>query len=97
MAFRGDPSRIRDVGRSQARESRRTERVESRLIRDNDGSHSQAGFDVRLDWGAAGLADIGVNVEAVVVVDVLSFTTAVEVACSRGARISVSLDRCASR
>ncbi len=51
------------------------------------GPHSQTGFDVRRDWGVAGLADIGVGVEAVIVVDVLTFTTAVEVACSRGAHV----------
>lgn len=50
-------------------------------------AHAQAGFEIRFDWGAGGLADIAQDVAAVVVVDVLSFTSAVDVACSRGASI----------
>lgn len=57
------------------------------MVCETTGPHSQTGFAVRLDWGVPGLADIGQDVEAVVVVDVLSFTTAVEVACSRGAHV----------
>jgi 2-phosphosulfolactate phosphatase len=51
------------------------------------GPHSQSGFDVRLDWGVAGLRDIAPGAGCVVVVDVLSFSTTVEVACSRGATV----------
>jgi 2-phosphosulfolactate phosphatase len=47
----------------------------------------QAGFDVRFDWGIDGLAVLGRTSEVVIVVDVLSFSTAVDVATSRGAAI----------
>lgn len=51
------------------------------------GPHSQSGFDVRMDWGVSGLADIRSGIRSVVVVDVLAFTTSVEVACCRGAHV----------
>jgi len=47
----------------------------------------QAGFDVRFDWGIEGLAVLGPTSDVVIVVDVLSFSTAVDVATSRGAVI----------
>jgi 2-phosphosulfolactate phosphatase len=49
----------------------------------------QTGFDVRFDWGPTGLdALLEGGVRTVVVVDVLRFTTAVDVACGRGAAIT---------
>jgi len=47
----------------------------------------QADFDVRFDWGIEGLAILGPISDVVIVVDVLSFSTAVDVATSRGAVI----------
>jgi 2-phosphosulfolactate phosphatase len=49
--------------------------------------HTQPGSGVRFDWGLAGAAELGRVCSALVVVDVLSFTTAVEVAVSRGVRV----------
>lgn len=46
--------------------------------------HAQDGYDVRLGWGPWGLAHIAQGVDVVIVVDVLSFTTCVEVAVGRG-------------
>jgi len=48
---------------------------------------AQEGFDLRFDWGAAGLARLAPQAGVVVLVDVLSFTTAVDVAVSRGAAV----------
>lgn len=49
------------------------------------GWANQGGFRVRLDWGPVGLEAVGGDV--VVIVDVLRFTTAVDVAVSRGASV----------
>ena len=45
----------------------------------------QSAFDVRFEWGARGVAALGPNVRTIVIVDVLSFSTCVEVATSCGA------------
>jgi 2-phosphosulfolactate phosphatase len=45
----------------------------------------QAGFDARLEWGVEGARVLAGACQVVVVVDVLSFTTATEVAVGRGA------------
>ena len=47
----------------------------------------QSAFDVRFEWGALGVAALGPSVRTIVVVDVLSFSTCVEVATSRGALV----------
>ncbi|MEV1146618.1 2-phosphosulfolactate phosphatase [Micromonospora sp. NPDC049799] len=49
--------------------------------------HAQPGSGARFDWGLAGAAELGRVCAALVVVDVLSFTTAVEVAVARGIRV----------
>ncbi|MEV4809484.1 2-phosphosulfolactate phosphatase [Micromonospora avicenniae] len=48
---------------------------------------AQPGSGARFDWGLTGAAELGRVCAALVVVDVLSFTTAVEVAASRGMRV----------
>ena len=51
--------------------------------------HDQHGADVRFDWGARGLESLlAGGVRTIVVVDVLRFTTAVDVACGRGAAVT---------
>jgi 2-phosphosulfolactate phosphatase len=51
--------------------------------------HAQGEFDARFDWGPAGLASLA-PAAAIVVVDVLSFSTAVDVATARGASVHPS-------
>ncbi|GAA2701598.1 2-phosphosulfolactate phosphatase [Micromonospora olivasterospora] len=48
---------------------------------------AQPGSGARFDWGLTGAAELGRVCAVLVVVDVLSFTTAVEVAVSRGMRV----------
>jgi 2-phosphosulfolactate phosphatase len=48
---------------------------------------AQDGFSARLDWGPAGAQSLAAGVDVLVIVDVLSFTTSVEVAVARGARV----------
>ena len=47
----------------------------------------QAGFRARLEWGLAGVRILAPVVDLVVVVDVLSFSTAVSIAIEQGARV----------
>jgi len=44
----------------------------------------QAEFDVRCEWGLQGLRELGTISDVMVIVDVLSFTTAVDIATARG-------------
>ena len=53
-------------------------------------SHGQSQYQVRFDWGLEGARTIAVDADVIVVIDVLSFTTAVDVATSRGAEVVVS-------
>jgi 2-phosphosulfolactate phosphatase len=50
----------------------------------------QGGFDVRLGWGAPGVVSLGGEVAALVLVDILRFTTAVEAATAAGATVHPS-------
>jgi 2-phosphosulfolactate phosphatase len=47
----------------------------------------QSQFNLKVEWGLEGLLQVGPSVEVVVIVDVLSFSTAVEVAVSQGATV----------
>jgi 2-phosphosulfolactate phosphatase len=48
---------------------------------------AQGEFDIRCEWGPAGLREVASRAEVVIIVDVMSFTTAVEVATARGAAV----------
>jgi 2-phosphosulfolactate phosphatase len=48
------------------------------------GPHAQAGHRLRCDWGPAGAEAITGGADVVAVVDVLSFTTTLDVAVERG-------------
>ncbi|HBF83164.1 MAG TPA: hypothetical protein DD420_25570 [Streptomyces sp.] len=48
---------------------------------------AQAGSGVRFEWGASGAARLAAEVSCLVVVDVLSFTTAVSIAVQAGTRV----------
>ena len=50
-------------------------------------AHVQAGFDIRCEWGLAGISALAPTSDVVVVVDVLSFTTCVQVATANGATV----------
>jgi 2-phosphosulfolactate phosphatase len=54
---------------------------------DATSPYGQSDYEVRFDWGLDGALAVAVDVEAVVVVDVLSFTTAVSVAVDQGALV----------
>ncbi|MBN6037341.1 2-phosphosulfolactate phosphatase [Amycolatopsis sp. 195334CR] len=47
----------------------------------------QPGHDIRLEWGEEGITALGAECAVLVVVDVLSFSTTVDIALSRGARV----------
>jgi 2-phosphosulfolactate phosphatase len=47
----------------------------------------QSEFDIRCEWGPCAVAELSPISDAVIVIDVLSFTTCVEVAVSRGATV----------
>jgi 2-phosphosulfolactate phosphatase len=47
----------------------------------------QSDFDIRCEWGAPGIRAVGSSADVLVIVDVLSFSTCVDVAVSRGAKV----------
>lgn len=49
--------------------------------------YQQDGYDVRLEWGADGVRQLAGVCAVIVVVDVLVFTTSVDIAVGRGARV----------
>jgi 2-phosphosulfolactate phosphatase len=50
-------------------------------------SFGQSEYDLRFDWGLDGMRAIAAHADALVIVDVLSFSTAVDMALSRGASV----------
>jgi 2-phosphosulfolactate phosphatase len=48
---------------------------------------SQSAFDVRCEWGEQGVAQLAPTSDVVIIVDVLSFSTSVDIATSRDAMI----------
>ncbi len=48
---------------------------------------AQSGASVRLEWGAAAIGQLAGDVDCVVVVDIMSFSTCVDVAVARGAHV----------
>lgn len=66
-------------------ETHRIENDRSHRAEDIVPAHVQANFDVRCEWGLPGIAALAPTSDVVVVVDVLSFTTCVEVATANGA------------
>ncbi|MEV6876084.1 2-phosphosulfolactate phosphatase [Amycolatopsis sp. NPDC051128] len=47
----------------------------------------QTGYDVRLDWGAEGVAVLGRECAVLIIVDVLSFSTTTDLVVGRGGRV----------
>jgi 2-phosphosulfolactate phosphatase len=45
----------------------------------------QSEYDIRCEWGEAGVRTLAPISDAIIIVDVMSFSTCVEIACSRGA------------
>ena len=48
---------------------------------------NQIQFDVRCEWGQAGVSQLAPISDVIIIVDVLSFSTSVEIATSRGATV----------
>lgn len=49
--------------------------------------YSQRAFDVRLEWGIPAVEHLAGDVDAVVIIDVMSFSTCVSLAVEQGARV----------
>ena len=55
-------------------------------------AHAQSQYQVRFDWGLEGARTIAEGADVIVVIDVLSFTTAVDIATSLGAEVIASTE-----
>lgn len=49
--------------------------------------YDQAEFDLRSEWGAKGVSQLAPISDVIVIVDILSFSTSVEIATNNGAII----------
>jgi 2-phosphosulfolactate phosphatase len=49
--------------------------------------YDQSKFDIRCEWGLPGIRLVGGSADVLIIVDALSFSTCVDVAVSRGARV----------
>lgn len=49
--------------------------------------YDQSAFEIRCEWGSGGVQRVAVAADIVIIVDVLSFSTCVDVAVSRGATV----------
>jgi 2-phosphosulfolactate phosphatase len=57
------------------------------VVVDSRPEHRQRAYDVRCEWGRRGVDLLARECAVVVIVDVLSFCTSVDIAVSRGARV----------
>src|SRR5262245_52092199 len=48
---------------------------------------AQAEFEIRCEWGAQGIAQLAPLSDVIIIVDVLSFSTCVDIAAAHGAQI----------
>lgn len=56
----------------------------SQITRNRKMQLDQRKFEVRCEWGLAGLSALGPDLDATIIVDVLSFSTCVDIVTSRG-------------
>ena len=47
----------------------------------------QANYDIRCEWGEGGVLELSRTSDVVIIVDVLSFSTCVDIATARGATV----------
>jgi 2-phosphosulfolactate phosphatase len=55
--------------------------------------HDQSGYHIRCEWGEAGVRTLAPGSDVLIIVDVLSFSTSVEIALSRGGIVFPYLTR----
>ncbi len=84
-----DPLDAPAIGRRPAAAQQRA----AAPTRPEAGPFDQHGFRGRFDWGVAGVRQLAPSVDLVVIVDVLSFSTAVSIAIEQGARVVPYRDR----